>query len=138
MRSGLTNRFCLLLCVAAGFNIAPAVAAGGQPQTWRVAAMRPTEDDVTVPLPPLAEVTFTDASAQTWRQGGEIGGSLEVALREFSAALGAAGWGLDKTIMLGPLSARSGITVWVRRRQRVLLMLWEKDAGTCGFSWGRE
>lgn len=116
-----------------------AAAESGPARVWRVAAMRPAAAaEAAVPLPPLAAVTFTDASGQTWQQGGEIGGSLEAALREFAAALGAAGWGLDKTIMLGRLSARSGITVWTRRRQRVLLMLWEKEAGTCGFSWGVE
>lgn len=91
-----------------------------------------------VPLPPLANVTFADVSGQTWQQGGEIGGSLEAALQDFAVALGTAGWGRDKTIMLGCLSARSGITVWTRRGQRVLLMLWEKEAGTCGFALGRE
>lgn len=131
------NRFCVLLCAAAGW--CPVAAAELEPaQAWRVVAMRPAAAEAAVPLPPLAEVTSADASGQTWRQSGEIGGSLEAALQEFAAALGAAGWGLDKTIMLGRLASRSGLTVWVRQRQRVLLMLWEKEAGRCGFAWGRE
>jgi hypothetical protein len=138
MRSGLTNKVCVLICAASGFCMGGAVGYFEPSQAWRVVAMPPAAAEIAVPLPPLAELTFTDASGQTWRQGGEIGGSLEAALQEFAAALGAAGWGREKTIMLGRLSARSGLTLWTRRRQRVLLMLWEKEAGTCGFAWGRE
>jgi hypothetical protein len=131
------NRFCVLLCAATGLCLSGA-ADEAQP-VWRVVALRPASafsDDV--PLPPLAEVAHTDASGQTWQQSGELGGSLEAALQEFAVSLRAAGWGLDKIIMMGRLSARSGLTVWIRRRQRVLLMLWEKEAGKCGFAWGKE
>ncbi|MDD4101446.1 MAG: hypothetical protein PHU80_02290 [Kiritimatiellae bacterium] len=133
------NRVCVLICGAAVFCMNGAAAESEPAQVWRVVAMRSAATaDAAVPLPPLAAVTSTDTGGQTWQQSGEIGGSLEAALKEFAVALGAAGWGLDKTIMLGRLSSRSGLTVWNRGRQRVLLMLWEKEAGTCGFAWGRE
>ncbi len=130
-------RVCMLLCAAVGFCLS-GKAEATQP-VWRVVALRSAASVAAeVPLPPLAEVVSTDASGQTWQQSGEIGGSLEAVLQEFAVSLRVAGWGLDKTIMMGRLSARSGLTVWNRRRQRVLLMLWEKEAGKCGFALGRE
>jgi hypothetical protein len=91
-----------------------------------------------VPLPPLARVGADDASGETWRQTGEIGGSVAAARGEFRAALGAAGWRLDKTIVLGRGIARSELMVWVRNKRRILFMVWDKEAGTCGFAWGEE
>lgn len=91
-----------------------------------------------VALPALARVQTTDASGETWRQSGEIGGSVAIAGGEFRMALAAAGWRLDKTILLGQAASRSELMLWVRQKRRILFMVWEKEAGTCGFAWGEE
>ena len=132
MNSGLALLFCLL---------AGGVARGAAAETgrvWRVAALEPAGKRLELPLPPLAEVLSSDSSGQAWRQSGQMGGSVEGVRKELAMALGAAGWALNKTIALGRLSARSELMIWTRRRQRVLLMVWEKETGTCGFAWGEE
>lgn len=91
-----------------------------------------------VALPALARVTADEPSGETWRQVGELGGSVATARGECAAALAAAGWRLDKTIVLGRSPARSELMLWIRGSRRVLFMVWEKEAGTCGFAWGEE
>ncbi|HPB09712.1 MAG TPA: hypothetical protein PLT74_00515 [Kiritimatiellia bacterium] len=91
-----------------------------------------------VALPALARVTADEPSGETWRQVGELGGSVATARGECAAALAAAGWRLDKTIVLGRSPARSELMLWIRGTRRVLFMVWEKEAGTCGFAWGEE
>jgi len=91
-----------------------------------------------VPLPPLAKVLRSDRDGQTWQQSGEMSGTVEAAQREFVSALGAAGWVLDKTIVMGHGAGRSELMVWHLRSRRILFMVWEMEAGTCGFAWGQE
>ena len=91
-----------------------------------------------VALPALVRVQTNDASGETWRQSGEIGGTVVVAGGEFRMALVAAGWRLDKTIVLGRHTSRSELMLWVRQKRRILFMVWEKEAGMCGFAWGEE
>lgn len=113
-------------------------AAAETQQVWHVVARDPESKRLKVPLPPLAEVLSTDSSGQTWQQSGQMGGSVEGVRNELAMTLGAAGWALNKTIVLGRLSARSELMIWTRRKQRMLLMVWEKETGTCGFAWGEE
>lgn len=89
-----------------------------------------------VPLPPLAKVEAVDATSESWRQSGEISGTVAVAHGDFSAALAHGGWVLQKTIILGREPQRSELMMWKRGSTKILLMIWEKSAGTCGFSWG--
>jgi hypothetical protein len=128
------TRQSILWCAAA---LAAGTALAAQRQGgWRVVAA--AEQPPAVPLPALARVHATDRSGETWRQTGELGGSVAAARREFVMALGAAGWALDKTIALGRSPARSELMVWTRQKRRILFMVWEKEAGTCGFAWGEE
>jgi hypothetical protein len=91
-----------------------------------------------VPLPPLARVSADDDSGTTWQQSGELGGSVASMRGAFMAALSAGGWALNKTIVLGRGGSRSELMVWVRNKRRILFMVWEKQAGVCGFAWGEE
>jgi len=129
------NKVWLRLGCAAA--LALAVAAEPAP-AWRVVPAPPAAPAVDVPLPPLAEVTATDRRGQTWQQRGQLSGSVEAARREFAAALGASGWTLDRTVALGQTPARSELMVWSLRTRKILLMVWEMEAGTCGFAWGQE
>jgi hypothetical protein len=83
-------------------------------------------------------VTADEPSGETWRQVGELGGSVATVRGECAAALAAVGWRLDKMIALGRPPARSELTLWIRGTRRILFMVWEKEAGTCGFAWGEE
>ena len=134
MRSGRIHRRRGATVLAACW-LAAAAAAGSAPR-WRVVSGAAADD--ALPLPPLARVATADVSGKTWRQAGELGGSVVAARADFWTALSAAGWTLDKTIVLGRAHAVSELMVWTRRRRRVLLMVWEKEAGTCGFAWGEE
>jgi len=126
-----------MLCgLLAGFAACGAAAETGL--VWHVVSMEPEKKGLKVPLPPFAEVQSNDGSGQTWQQSGQIRGTVEVARKELAMTLGKAGWSLSKTIALGQLSARSELMVWTRRKQRILLMVWEKETGTCGFAWGEE
>ncbi len=91
-----------------------------------------------VALPPLARVTERDSSGATWQQSGELGGSVVTAVAEVRAAMAGAGWRLDKRIVLGRGVAPSELMLWVCGKRRVLFMVWEREAGTCGFAWGEE
>jgi len=91
-----------------------------------------------VHLPPLAKVVSRGASADSWRQSGEISGSVAGVHGDFLAALAGGGWILQKTITLGRVPKRSELMMWKKGSKKVLLMVWEKSAGRCGFSWGYE
>jgi len=89
-------------------------------------------------LPPLARVEYADASGATWQQSGSLGGSVASAGAELRMALATQGWRLDKTIVLKNLPSRSELMLWIRRERRIIMMLWETGAGSCGFAWGEE
>jgi len=91
-----------------------------------------------LPLPPLAVVNNEDSTGKTWRQSGKLRGTVEHAGREFRQALACGGWKVEKMIASGRLAARSQLMICCRRRQRILLMVWEEEVGTCGFAWGKE
>lgn len=92
-----------------------------------------------IALPPLAVVTGTESRAgKTWMQEGLVGGALEVACRDFKQAMRAGGWRLDKTIAMGKPGHRSELAIWLRRGQRVLVMITEREPGLCEFTWGEE
>ena len=128
------NRVPSIVCAGllAWFSV-----AAGDPQAWRVVPME-KRSALDVPLPPLARVSAADRSGQTWQQAGEIGGTVASASGELAMALGVGGWSLNKTILLGRSSTRSELMIWTRQKRRILFMVWEKEAGTCGFAWGEE
>jgi len=91
-----------------------------------------------LPLPPLARVVASDPTGTSWRQSGEISGTVAGVHGDFAAALAGRGWVLQKTIVLGRVPKSSQLMMWRKSRQQVLLLIWEKHAGLCGFSWGVE
>ncbi len=123
MKSGLMNRVCSALLRLTGLALCLAVLAARS---------------ALVPLPPLARVTASDPDGASWRQSGEISGTVAGAHGDFSAAMARAGWVLQKTIVLGRVPQHSELMMWRKNKQQVLLMIWEKRAGLCGFSWGVE
>ena len=134
MRSGPMSK---VLASLAAMALSVGAVRAEAPRVWRVAppAKAPA---LTLPLPPLAKVTSGDSSGQSWRQAGELGGSVEGAVGEFRMALGSAGWSLDKAVTMGRGPKRSELMIWTRQKSRVLFMVWEKETGTCGFAWGEE
>lgn len=126
----------ILVLAALPLAMSPGVM-GDEPRAWRVGEME-TSRRLVVPIPPLAVVTADDASGKTWQQTGTVKGGLEVAKGDFRQVLRAGGWGLDKTIPLGRGRARSELAIWTKPGHRILLMIWEKEPGLCGFSWGEE
>ena len=93
---------------------------------------------IEVPLPPLARVAENAVADNSWRQSGDISGSVAKVHGEFSAAMARGGWVLKNTIVLGRTPRHSELTLWKKGKDQVLLMIWEKRAGLCGFSWGVE
>jgi len=93
---------------------------------------------VTLPLPPLARVISADTRGDSWRQSGEISGSVAGVHGDFSAVMAGDGWILQKTIVLGKSPQHSELMMWKKGSTKILLMIWEKCAGSCGFSWGVE
>ena len=127
----VTTALCagLLACSFAGADATSA---------WHVVPLEKSADALVVPLPSLAQVSSYDRSGKTWQQSGEIGGTVASATGEFAMALGAGGWSLSKRIVLGRSVDRSELMIWTRQKCRILFMVWEKEAGTCGFAWGEE
>jgi hypothetical protein len=93
---------------------------------------------LSLPLPPLARVVSVDAHGDSWRQSGEISGSVAGVHGDFMAAMAGNGWILQKTIVLGRTPQHSELMMWKKGSTKILLMIWEKCAGRCGFSWGVE
>jgi hypothetical protein len=91
-----------------------------------------------VPIPPLASITGQDDTGATWQQTGTMAGALDRVRGDFRQSMRAGGWVLDKTIAVGRTANRSELAIWTTRGHRILLMIWEKEAGLCGFSWGEE
>jgi hypothetical protein len=89
-------------------------------------------------LPPLATIEREDRSGATWRQQGTLPGGLPVARQELRRALAADGWRLVRTIPLGDAQAPRELLSWRRGERRVLVMLWQRGVGHCGFAWGEE
>jgi hypothetical protein len=121
----------VLLMVTAGPGWAGDVASN------RVGVLEKTVR-LLVPLPPLATITADDESGKTWQQTGTMSGGLDVVRGDFRQAFRAGGWSLDKTIPVGRASSRMELAIWTTRGHRILLMIWEKEPGLCGFSWGEE
>ncbi len=106
-------------------------------ESWHVVAID-KQERLSLPLPVLARVKGNDDTGETWQQTGTLPGALAVASHDFRLTLQSGGWTLDKTIAVGQSAKRSELMIWTTRRHRVLLMIWEIEAGLCGFSWGEE
>ncbi len=96
------------------------------------------DEKLVVPIPPLASITGQDDTGATWQQTGTMAGALDRVRADFRQSMRAGGWVLDKTIAVGRSANRSELAIWTTRGHRILLMIWEKEAGLCGFSWGEE
>ena len=97
-----------------------------------------SDPEVGSELPPLAELQREDDSGKTWRKSGELPGSFLVARKDMMRCLDRRGWVVNKIIPLGKTSRRSELLTWEKGSRRLLLMLWEIEPGTCGFSMGEE
>ena len=101
----------------------------------RVDSAKPvSQSGPSIPLPPLAVVLEQDDEA--WLETGEIVGSLEITRRNFQRSLAGEGWVLSRIIPLSRGAKRSTLCIWKRQGREVLVMLWQKEPGKCGFSWG--
>jgi hypothetical protein len=139
---GRDSRFKILdFRILKGAGILPLLVVSaclaGEVVPLRVGTLEKTSE-VVLPIPPLATVLKKDRSGKTWQQTGAMDGALAVVSQDFRQSLLAGGWVLDKTIKVGEGMDRMELAIWTRLRHRVLVMIWEKEPGQCGFSWGEE
>lgn len=88
---------------------------------------------VLISLPPDARVTSEGIPGQGWVQSGEMDCALMAAQRQWAALMGRQGW---KKIHDFNMPRRRFVTVWSKGKHNVTLLLWEKEIGKSGFSWG--
>lgn len=84
-------------------------------------------------LPPDARVTSEGVPGQGWLQTGEMACSLMAAARQWEAFMGRQGWKKQHAFQM---PNRRFVTVWNKNKHNVTLLLWEKEIGKSGFSWG--
>jgi len=133
------NRFCTGAVLAALLLQLSAGKTHAEPESPvnRISASKPVaRKGQTVPLPPLAVVLEEDTDGNTWRETGEISGNLEITQKNFQRSLAREGWVLRRTIPLARGVNRSALCLWQRGGRELLVMLWQKEPGKCGFSWG--
>jgi hypothetical protein len=130
--SGLIKGLLLLIMVFCGITGQAANVISVRVETLEKAKK------LVVPIPPLASITGRDDDGATWQQTGTMAGALDRVRGDFRQSMRAGGWVLDKTIAMGRAANRSELAIWTIRGHRILLMIWEKEAGLCGFSWGEE
>ena len=85
-------------------------------------------------LPKDAKVLIKGVSDKEWAQVGEMDCSLVVAIRQWEAILGHQGWHEVDQIKLN--SSRY-VSVWKKKSNQITLLIWEKEIGKSGFSWGK-
>ena len=84
-------------------------------------------------LPPDAVVTSEGIPGNGWLQAGEMRCSVMAACRQWEAFMGRQGWKKEHSFQM---SNRRYVTVWNKNKHKVTLLLWEKEIGKAGFSWG--
>ena len=60
--------------------------------------------------------------------------SIVVAIRQWEAILSHQGW---KEIDQFKLNDNRHVSVWKKSNDKITLLLWEKEIGKSGFSWGK-
>ena len=110
------------------------VVAFAATASW--AAGRVSVEARNMPLPPLAQVKGGGEGGKTWRQYGEMRGSVEWVSKEFERVMRREGWVLNRRIELGRVKARSQLLLVSSASRHVLVMIWAIEAGRSGFAWG--
>ena len=130
---------CAAVLLASGTVLMPAMQthAGSEDAAATISSEKPSgRNGAAISLPPLAVVLEEDPGGNTWRETGEISGSLEITQKNFQRSLAREGWVLQRTIPLAQGPRRSRLCLWQRQGRELLVMLWQKKPGKCGFSWG--
>jgi hypothetical protein len=122
-----SRRVTFQVFVALGLVGGGALAGAGQGSTGTVDP---------IPLPPLAVVEERPSERPGWEATGRISGNLETAQRDFAKALGVRGWKLGQSVPLDHNGSRAHLSVWTYAGREILVMVWQKSPGQCGFSWG--
>ncbi len=86
-----------------------------------------------VVLPKDATVLTNGIPGQGWTQTGEMDCSVMAAVRQWDAALGHQGW---KRTDSGKLNTTRHFSTWEKSGEKIAVLIWEKDIGKSGFSWG--
>lgn len=84
-------------------------------------------------LPPDAKVTAEGVPGQGWLQTGDMSCSFMAACRQWEAVMGRQGWKKQNSFRMP--NARQVFT-WKKNKHNITLLIWEKDIGQSGFSWG--
>lgn len=90
---------------------------------------------VRIELPPGSTVSISDDTGAAWAQTGENDCSLLAAKAKWHMSLKRQGWALEREFSPAASADRS-FSVWLRKKSRIILMLWRIDSGKSGFSWG--
>lgn len=84
-------------------------------------------------LPPDAQVLAEGGPGKGWLQSGEMNCSLVAACRQWESFMGRQGWKKQHSFRM---PEKRQVVVWNKNKHRITLLLWEKEIGKSGFSWG--
>lgn len=88
---------------------------------------------VTVMLPKDAVLLTRGEPGKEWVQTGLMECSVMAAVRQWESVLGHQGWRETDRMKL---NANRYLSVWERSGKKITLLIWEKEIGKSGFSWG--
>lgn len=86
-----------------------------------------------VVLPRDARVRTNGIPGKDWTQTGDMNCAVAAAVRQWDSALGHHGWKKKDSMKL---NRSRYVSVWEKSGRKITLLLWEKEIGKSGFSWG--
>lgn len=92
--------------------------------------------DEGIRLPPSAVRAPDGTETGGWQMTGRISGVPAVAGNDFGLCLTKQGWRRQSSTLMGRAGRESILTVWMKGKRSLLLMLWESGAGKSQFSIG--
>lgn len=124
------NRTLTILCLL--------LLGGNLLAQWRPRLTPPPKTDVShIPLPRQATVLITSPDGQGWLQTGVIRLSFTTARRSWIALLETDGWTLTRSIDMAENERKyHELCMFQRKKNKIMLMLWEDSPADTGFSWG--
>ena len=84
-------------------------------------------------LPREAMVLTEGIPGKGWTQSGEMNCAVMSACREWDSVLSRQGW---KKTDYFQMKGRKYVSVWQKNSKRITVLIWEKEIGKSGFSWG--
>lgn len=110
-------------CAVRGLAAAGMLAAG-----WGNAALAEPR------MPGGFEARWSQEQNNTWRESGTLDEMYASGVRSVSACLEGQGYALQFDIPME--SGRRSLQQWNKDGERIIVMVWEKQDGRTGLSWG--